>query len=558
MHGKDSLMTMRLWQYQKEKLNQPDQAKVKDVFFNIEMPLEPILVDMFEYGVNINMDMLNQLYKKYNTRLQEAQKVVYDEISKYNDEIERYKLTHYNHKLDNPINIGSPVQLSTLFYNILKYKTKNGKGTGVAELEEINTPLTRALLDYRKMSKLIDAFLVSLPKQIEPTTGKIHTSLNQYGAATGRFSSSSPNLQQIPSRGEAKEIRRIFGATKGYILMSSDFSQQEPRSLASLCKDPNMLNAYVTGKDLYATMASQIYKLPYEDCMEFYLDENGNKTDKTNPEGKKRRSNTKGILLGIMYGRGVASVAEVIHETKEDAQKIIDSFYESYPKIREYTEYVQKQAIKNGYTETAWGRRRYLPHIQDEKYEYHYNDRRPIDFNPLFTADTHIKEKVPQNVKDEYNKLLDRSNITRKRQIIEQAKQRGIDIIDNEGFLADAMRQCLNSTIQGTAADITKRAMISIGNNKELKDLGFKMLFPVHDEILAECPFENRKRCGELLRQLMIDAAKPNITCPMKTDVEYFFYWYGPDVNPDDTDITQKQYEDYLTTGVYKDEEYYQ
>lgn len=119
-----------------------------------------------------------------------------------------------------------------------------------------------------------------------------------------RFSSSDPNLQQIPSHGDGKELRRLFGASKGNVLLSSDFSQQEPRCLASLANETGMKQAYMTGKDLYATMASEIYKLPYEDCMEFYLDENGKKTDVTNPEGKKRRGNTKSILLGIMYRKG--------------------------------------------------------------------------------------------------------------------------------------------------------------------------------------------------------------------------------------------------------------
>lgn len=184
----------------------------------------------------MNQEMLKQLYDKYSIRLEEAKKKVYAEIKPYENDIQTYRVKHFSKKLDDPILISSPAQLSILFYDIIKYKTKSGKGTGVKELEEINTPLTKALLEYRKMEKLIDAFLVALPKQIEPTTGKIHTSLNQYGAATGRFSSSNPNLQQIPSRGEAKEIRRLFGAGKGNILLSSDFSQQEPRILAHMCR----------------------------------------------------------------------------------------------------------------------------------------------------------------------------------------------------------------------------------------------------------------------------------------------------------------------------------
>ena len=223
--GKDALMTYDLFRYQYKKMNEHDMAGIKNVFENIEMPLLPILEDMQRNGVNLNQQMLKQLYDKYNEKLEKAKTIVYGEIDKYKNEIETYGVQHYDCKLDNPINLSSPTQLSILFYKIIGYKTKSGKGTGVHELQEINSPLTNALLENRKMEKLIDAFLVALPKQIEPYDNKIHTSLNQYGAATGRFSSSSPNLQQIPSKGEAKEIRRIFGASKGNILMSSDFSQ---------------------------------------------------------------------------------------------------------------------------------------------------------------------------------------------------------------------------------------------------------------------------------------------------------------------------------------------
>lgn len=218
-------MTYELYEYQKNKINKPEFEGIKYVYENIELPILPIITKMQRYGVNINQGMLDELYQKYLERLKKAEVDVLKEIEKYEDKIQEYKIKHYNHKLSDPIMITSPMQLSILFYDIIGYKTKSGKGTGVSELEEINTPLTKALLEYRKMSKLIDAFLVALPKKIEPTTSKIHTQLNQYGAATGRFSSSEPNLQQIPSRGEAKEIRRIFGASKGYIMMSSDFSQ---------------------------------------------------------------------------------------------------------------------------------------------------------------------------------------------------------------------------------------------------------------------------------------------------------------------------------------------
>ena len=212
--GKDAFMTLELFDYQYKKMHEKDNEGLLYVLENIEMPLLPILEDMQRTGVNLNQSMLQEFKDKYEIKLAEAEKIVYDEINKHKDKIEEYKMKNYKHKLSDPINLGSPAQLSVLFYDILGYKLKKGgKGTGVNELQELNTPLTKALLDYRKAQKLIDAFIVALPKRLSKWDNKIHTSLNQYGAATGRFSSSDPNLQQIPSRGEGKELRRLFGAS---------------------------------------------------------------------------------------------------------------------------------------------------------------------------------------------------------------------------------------------------------------------------------------------------------------------------------------------------------
>jgi len=556
--GKDALITYELYEYQKKKFEEPDSAGMKYVFEQIEVPLMPILAKMNRDGINMNMGMLKELKDKYEARLEIAEAKVYEEIKPYEKQIEEFRIKHYDKKLDNPISISSPTQLSILFYDIIGYKTKEGRGTGVKELERINTPLTKALIEYRKMEKLIDAFLVALPKQIEPSTGKIHTTLNQYGAATGRFSSSNPNLQQIPSKGESKELRRLFGAAPGNILMSSDFSQQEPRILAHMCQDESLINAYRTGKDLYSTMAAEAFHTTYEECLEFKLDENGKKTDITYKEGKERRTKIKSVLLGILYGRGTASVGEMLHMTTEEAQQLIDDFFNAYPLIKQFTEETQAKAKERGYTETAWGRRRYLTHIQDEKYEFHYNDKRPVDFNPLFTAKSDIHEEVSQEIKDKYIEKLEKANLYKRNKIIEEAREAGIDIINNQGYIAEALRQCVNSTIQGGASDMSKRAMILVGQNKELQDLGFKMKFPVHDEIIAECPFINRKRCGELLSKLMIQAGAEKISVPMKCDVEYFFYWYGPDVNTDDDEISMAQYNDYINTGIYKERKEYE
>lgn len=219
---------------------------------------------------------------------------------------------------------------------------------------------------------------------------------------------------------------------------------------------------------------------------------------------------------------------------------------------------VQENAKRDGYTTTAWGRRRYLVHIQDEPYSYKYNERRRVDFNPLFTSTSVINRKVPQDIKDKYNDELSKANYYKQTKIIEKAQQEGIDITNNQSFIAEALRQCLNSVIQGSSADMSKRAMILLGQNEELKQLGFRMLFPVHDEIIAECPFENRKRCGELMSQLMIQSGADRIKVPMKCDVEKFFFWYGPDVSDVDDDLTMAQYNDYMTTGKYKERENYE
>ena len=167
-----------------------------------------------------------------------------------------------------------------------------------------------------------------------------------------------------------------------------------------------------------------------------------------------------------------------------------------------------------------------MKHIQDKPYEYKYNDNRIIDFNPLFTSTDEINKEVPVSVQDNYTSMLNNASYSTKQKIIEQAEKDGITITNNQSFIAEALRQCLNSVIQGSSADMSKRAMILLGTNEELKSLGFRMLFPVHDEVIAECPFENRKRCAELMSQLMIQSGADRVSVKMKCDVEAFFVWY--------------------------------
>ena len=315
----------------------------------------------------------------------------------------------------------------------------------------------------------------------------------------------------------------MFKASEGMYMVGADFSQQEPRILAHLCGDENMINAYRTGKDLYSTMASLAFKVPYEDCREFREDGSVNK------EGKKRRSHIKGIVLGLMYGRGDASVAENLGISIDEAKNLSNSLFEAFPKMKEYIEKSKIEAKKIGYTTTLWGRRRYLKHIQKDKYEFKYGINRPTNFDPLFDSNDDIDNEVPQNIKDHYTELLEKANYSQRKNIVYQAQNEGIIITDNSGYLAESERQVVNGIVQGSAADMTKRAMVALYNNKELRDLGFRLLMSVHDENIGECPRENIKKVRELLSNIMIKA-NDRCSVPMKCDAEVSEYWYGPSI----------------------------
>lgn len=223
--GKDAIMTYKLYEWQYSILD-TEFAESKDLFLNIENPLSYYVAEMQRTGVEYDKKASDELSDALVKQQAEAEKKVYAEIDKYKNKIEEYRITHPKNPLEDPINLKSEKQLSVLFYEIIKYKTKEGKGTGKEVLKEINDDLCKSLLELRTLTKLIDAFIVSLPTFIEPTDGRIHTNLNQDGTETGRFSSSKPNLQQIPARNPiGKKIRQLFKATPGYVMMSSDFSQ---------------------------------------------------------------------------------------------------------------------------------------------------------------------------------------------------------------------------------------------------------------------------------------------------------------------------------------------
>ena len=437
----------------------------------------------------------------------------------YKDEILKYKIKNPNNKLSDPISVSSPTQLAILFYDILKIESpdpKNPRGTGSDILEKIDNPLCKAILDYRTTSKLLTTYIDKLPSCINPKTGRIHPHFNQYGAKTGRLSSDQPNLQNIPSHN--KDIRKMFVPSEGYVMLSCDYSQQEPRTMAAMCGDPGMINAYKEGKDLYASIASIAFNMPYEECLEFRPD------GTTNKEGKERRSQAKSILLGLLYGRGINSVAEQLHTTKQKAQQIQDKVFKGFPAIKQFEEDTLYMAKTYGFVTTFWGRKRRLPEMQLEEFEFKWKDGYG-DFDPLSFDSVVENTEVPDDIKRKYIAKLHK-NPFKKRPIIEEAYNEGIIITDNGGKIADATRQCVNSRIQGSAADLSKLAGIEIRKNERLKELGFKLLVPIHDEYLAECPIENAKECAELFSKCMCDAAR-DLGIPISCDTEITRQWYG-------------------------------
>lgn len=315
----------------------------------------------------------------------------------------------------------------------------------------------------------------------------------------------------------------MFTASKGYVLISCDFSQQEPRTLAHMCGDPNMVGAYLENKDLYAWMGAKVYNVPYEECKEFRPD------GTVNPKGKERRTSMKSVLLGAMYGRGAASVGEQLNLNRKQSQKLLDDFYSSFPMMKKWMDKVVSEAHITGFVETAWGRKRRLPDLLLEPYEFVMLDGQPADFDPLsFDAPEELSTEVPEKIKSEYIKRLEKTwSMKEKQNIIIEAKQRGIRIKDNGGFIADAERQCVNSIIQGTSADESKKAMIAIGNSDYLRQRKCKLLLQVHDEVIAECPEEYAKECADELSRLMVEAASEKISVPMKCDAEITYAWYG-------------------------------
>ncbi|MFA5413197.1 MAG: DNA polymerase I [Patescibacteria group bacterium] len=330
--GERAEAAWRLVEILREELKENNLLKL---FLDLEMPLIPVLAKMELDGVKIDDDIL----KKNSKRVEK-------ELEKISEKI--FKLVKIKFNLD------SPIQLREVLFDKLKInpaglrRGKTGISTEAGELIKLKSahPVVSLILEYRELAKLCSTYLLALPRLIDPSTGRIHANFNQTVTSTGRLSSSNPNLQNIPAKGEmALTIRKAFVAPRGFKILAADYSHIDLRVVASLADDKNMIRAFRAGADIHRETASQIWNIPPE---------------KVTPE---LRQAAKTINFGVTYGMGARALAEGAGITIEEAKKFIVKYFTVYEGVRNFLEETRQKARDLGYVETLFGRRRYLPEI---------------------------------------------------------------------------------------------------------------------------------------------------------------------------------------------------
>jgi DNA polymerase I-like protein with 3'-5' exonuclease and polymerase domains len=527
--AKDAQITYELYQWQLKEYNKPGNEKLKELLETIEVPLVPVVAEMQRYGIGIDLKKADELSTKYHNKLQECEDIVDNVCEMYRKEIAEYNRKNPKNNFRLPLNPNSSQQVAKLLYDVLGIQSPdkhNPRATGKEILKQIDEPVCKAILDYKSTDKLLGTYIDKLPKCLNPKTGKIHASFNQNGTETGRFSSSDPNLQNIPSHNE--EIRTMFVPEEGNVLIFADYSQQEPKATAWLSQDANMLEIYGTDPkaDLYPEVAATAFHMSPDECREFRPDGTVNK------EGKERRGKAKIIQLAMTYGQEAYSLAQSLGCSVKEAKQIQDNFFARFPGIKEFTNKTYEFAYHNGYVETVWGRRRHLPDMQLEPYEFSWIDGVGNNFDLLdFENESQVQE-VPQDIQDEYSDALDKCfKWQDKAKIIESAKQENIKIVDNTLKIADAERQAINTPIQGTASDMIKLSMVNLAHNEEFRKLGGKIVLQIHDELGIEGPEKNAKKLCEVFQKVMETSPQAKIKLPWRCDMVVCKCWNGEVIN---------------------------
>ncbi len=380
-----------------------------DLFNKIEMPLLEVLADMQYQGIYVDKDKLFDFGNELKNRIEELTKEIYDLAGE-------------------EFNINSPKQLGEILFEKLKLpmgkKNKKGYSTGVEILEKLKFthPIIERILEYRQIGKLNSTYVEGLMPYINKTTKKIHSSFHQTVTATGRISSTEPNLQNIPTRNElGKNLRKVFKPEEGNIFIDADYSQIELRVLAHISNDEHMIQAFNNDEDIHTQVASKVFNIPMEKVT------------------KEQRTKAKAVNFGIVYGISDFGLSEQLKIPRKEAKQYIEQYLEKYQGIKKFMETIVETAKKEGYVETLFHRRRYIPEINSNNY---------------------------------------------------MVRQFG-------------SRIAMNTPIQGTAADIMKLAMINIYNELNKQNLKSKIILQVHDELLIEAIPEEKEKVEQILKQKM-------------------------------------------------------
>ena len=510
----DAVMTMQLYEMQIPYLTpdnplciEQDLVDTADLMMNVEMPIIDVAVDMEEYGICLDVQRANELRDKYQHEIERIERRVHEILKGLMPTIRANITPSQLLKLSDPINLNSPEQWKIICYDGLglvvpkgKTKAKKDQSTNAETLTyfanaypEYKELFTLAL-ETKTLSKMVSTYLVALPKRISPKTGRLHTSWNTLGADTGRFSSSEPNLQNIPARN--KDIRPIFVPSEGCIFISADFSSQEPRILTEVSQDPILLDNFIHNRDIYSTLISIAIKEPYEKCT------------KDTPEGKKRRNQGKKLQLALSYGMQYRSLAVELKIMEEEAKALYATFKENLSGVFEYEDRLKAFCRRNGYVKTLWGRKRRFPEYMLQDYE--------------------IVGDMPQAKKNVLISRIRKAWFKNRPDVIQEIQDKyGVVVVDNYRKIHDAETQIMNAVIQGSASDMTKVALLFVHYDEVLRSYGSHVVLVIHDEIIIECPKEHQEVCAKRLEELMVKAAQTKVkSIPFASESEVMDRWY--------------------------------
>ncbi|MBU1627499.1 DNA polymerase I [bacterium] len=397
-----------------------EKRSLKNLFHELEMPLIEVLAEMEITGIKINPAIFHDLRIELTAKLNDLEKQIFD-IAGFN------------------FNINSPQQLAEVLFSKLNLpvikKSKTGPSTDFKVLKQLSAmhPVPNMILEYRSLAKLLSTYINALPMLVNPKSGRIHTSFNQTVAATGRLSSSDPNMQNIPVRTpDGRKIRQGFIPDQGCKFISADYSQIELRILAHITQDKELIDAYNNNLDVHARTASALFGVP---------------EDQVTP---KMRDNAKTVNFGIIYGMSAFRLNTELDIPMQEAQRYVNEYFKKYAGVKEYIEITKEFARKHGYVETLMGRRRYTPEINSKNF----------------------------NIRE------------------------------------GAGREAVNTTIQGTAADLIKVAMLNIYKKLKAENKVNRMILQVHDELLFEVPESDVEPMKSLIKSEMESAI--SLSIPLK------------------------------------------